>query len=113
MVANDGDNTGVGVVTLGEQLRRRRAAAAASRPLRCGHRDPLTCLARRCHESRRARDDLHPPPSDRWVDAGAAAAAHLLAAGVAPILDVDTLRGMWRHGHHRLAQHCYDLAGGG
>jgi hypothetical protein len=46
------------------------------------------------------------------VDAAAHAAAHLLTLGLPPILDRDTLRGMWRHGHHRLAQHCYDLAGG-
>jgi hypothetical protein len=46
------------------------------------------------------------------VDAAAAAARHLLGIGLAPVLDRDTLRGMWRHGHHRLAQHCYDLAGG-
>jgi hypothetical protein len=46
------------------------------------------------------------------LDAAAAAAKHLLQAGLPPMFDVDTLRGMWRHGHHQLAQHCYQLAGG-
>jgi hypothetical protein len=103
MLTRDGDSTGVDVATLAAQLGRRRAAAADCKPLRCGHRDPLTCVARRCHE---------PPPSHKMLDAAAQAAAHLLTLGLPPILDRDLVRGMWRHGHHRLAQHCYSLAGG-
>jgi hypothetical protein len=108
MVANEGDNTGVGVVTLGDQLRRRRDAATASRPLRCGHRDPLTCLARRCHE-KGPRADLSGHQLDGW----GAAAAHLLELGHTPILSTDTLRALWRRGgtDRQLAQHLYNTRG--
>jgi hypothetical protein len=48
------------------------------------------------------------------VDAGAAAAAHLLELGHTPILKTDVLRGLWRRGgaDRQLAQHLYELAGG-
>jgi hypothetical protein len=102
MVANNGDNTGVGVATLGDQLRRRRHAAADCFPLRCGCRDPWPCR----HN--------HLPPSERMVDAAALAASHLTEAGLAPVFDQATLRALWRRGgdDRRLAQRLYDLAGG-
>jgi hypothetical protein len=106
MLANNSDNADVGARTLGDQLRRRRLAAARSEPMRCGHRDPLHCLAR--HPKHPRRDLL----TDREVDGWAHAAAHLLTLGLPPTLGRDTLRALWRHGHHRLAQQCYYLAGG-
>jgi hypothetical protein len=36
------------------------------------------------------------------IDGAADAAAHLLAHGLTPVFDIDTLREMWRAGHHRL-----------
>ena len=68
------------------QLRRRGVAASRSVPLHCGCRDPHAC---RC---------TPPPPSAVMVDAGAAAAAHLLAHKLMPLLDIDTLRALWRRG---------------
>jgi hypothetical protein len=46
------------------------------------------------------------------VDAGAAAAAHLLRIGYTPLLELETLRALWRRGgpDRELAQHLYDLA---
>jgi hypothetical protein len=38
------------------------------------------------------------------VDGAVAAAEHLLDAGLPPLFDVDTLRGMWRQGHRDLAR---------
>jgi hypothetical protein len=55
------------------------------------------------------------PPSDRWVDAGAAAAHHILdVAGCTPILDEDVLCALWCRGggDRALAQNLYDLVGG-
>ena len=71
-------------------------------PLACGHRDPWPCR------------HYEPPPTQRMVDAGAAAAAHLLELGHTPILKTDVLRGLWRRGgaDRQLAQHLYELAGG-
>jgi hypothetical protein len=48
------------------------------------------------------------------VDAGAAAAQHVLEYGHTPILKADVLRGLWRRGgdDRQLAQHLYQLAGG-
>jgi hypothetical protein len=71
---------------LHSQLHRRRVAAARSLPLGCGCRDPYPC---RCTQ---------PPPSAVMVDAGAAAAAHLLKLGFPPLLDIDTARALWRRG---------------
>jgi hypothetical protein len=84
------------------QLHRRRVAAAKSLPLACNCRDPYLCA---CTE---------PPPTERWVDAGAAAAQHLLEVGLTPILDVAVLQALWRRaGRDRaLAQHLYALVGG-
>jgi hypothetical protein len=103
MVANSGDNAGVDVRTLGAQLGRRRRAAARSEPAPCGHRDPLTCLARH-------RDNL----TDRQLDGWAHTVAHLLEAGLPPLLQREVLRGLWRRGgdDRQLAQDLYDLAGG-
>lgn len=82
-----------------EAARRRRQAAVRSVPRRCGCRDPWVC---------RCADSL---PSQRMADAGAAAAAHLLAADLPPMLDTATLRAMWRQRHHRLVQRCRDTYG--
>jgi hypothetical protein len=84
------------------QLRRRRQAADRLPPLRCGHRDPWPC---RCNLYRRHDN------SDRWVDAGAAAARHLIECGLPPSFDLETLRAMWRQGHHQVAQQCRDAYG--
>ena len=47
--------------------------------------------------------------SEKQTDAAAAAAAHLLACGYAPVFDIETLRAMWKAGHHQLVD---DLRGG-
>jgi hypothetical protein len=84
------------------QLHRRRDAAGRSVPLACGCRDPWPC---RCAD---------PPPSERMVDAGAAAARHLIELGLTPILETAVLRALWRRGGRDrvLAANLYDLAGG-
>jgi hypothetical protein len=48
------------------------------------------------------------------VDAGAAAAAHLLECGHTPLLKTEVLRGLWRRGgpDRALAQNLYVLVGG-
>ncbi|MGO8772066.1 MAG: hypothetical protein ACLQIK_08400 [Mycobacterium sp.] len=43
------------------------------------------------------------------IDAGAAAATHLLDTGYLPIFDLPTLRELWRGGHHQLVD---ELRGG-
>jgi hypothetical protein len=52
--------------------------------------------------------------SDRWVEAGAAAAAHLLERGYTPLLELEVLRGLWRRGgpDRALAAELYELVGG-
>jgi hypothetical protein len=87
-------------------LHRRRIAAAQSVPLDCGCRDPWLCD---CTENLFGRDGF-----DRWVEAGAAAARHLLARDLTPMLDGGTVRALWRRGadDRALAQHLFDLAGG-
>jgi hypothetical protein len=54
------------------------------------------------------------PPSDRWVDAGAAAAEHLLDHGCTPILGDDVLCALWCRGggDRALAEDLYALAAG-
>ena len=85
----------------GAGWRRRRYASRRLPPLACGCRD-LPC---RCQRA---------APSERMVDAGRAAAVHLLGHGLTPILDRDVLRALWRRGGHdrRLAQDLYALVGG-
>jgi hypothetical protein len=53
------------------------------------------------------------PPSKAWVNAGAAAAEHLLDHGCTPILADDVLCALWCRGggDRALAQNLYDLAG--
>jgi hypothetical protein len=53
-------------------------------------------------------------PSERWVEAGAAAAAHLPERGYTPLLEPDVLRALWRRGgpDRALAAELYELAGG-
>ncbi len=78
-------------------LHRRRKASQRSALLDCGCADPWCCRCRR------------PPLSDRMIDAGAAAATHLLDTGYLPIFDLPTLRELWRGGHHQLVD---ELRGG-
>jgi hypothetical protein len=87
---------------LAAQLDARRTASWRLPPLGCGCRDPLEC---RC---------TPPPPTERMVDAGRAAALHLLELGHTPILEPGTLRGLWaRSGHDRaLARYLHTLTGG-
>jgi hypothetical protein len=93
MLANGGDNTGVDVATLARQLARRRHAAADCRPLACGHRDPLTCLARRCHE-KGPRAVLSDHQLDGWRDT----ALGLLRVGCMPLVPLEARRALWRRG---------------
>jgi len=84
------------------QHRRRRDAAHRSVPLDCGCRDPWPC------------DCTDPPLSDRMIDAGKAAAEHLLCRGHTPILEIEILQALWRRGgeDRRLAQHIHQLTDG-
>jgi len=47
------------------------------------------------------------------IDGGRAAAEHLLDIGLVPMLELDTLRALYRRGGHdrALAQQLYELAG--
>ena len=78
-------------------LRRRRRAADRCEPNASGVRDPW--------------QPWRPEKlSEKQIDAAAAAAAHLLAHGYTPVFDIETLRTMWKAGHHQLVD---DLRGGG
>jgi hypothetical protein len=87
-------------------LHRRRVAAARSVPLDCGCRDPWLCD---CTDNQLDRDGF-----DRWVDAGGAAARHLLERGCTPILETEVLQALSRRGgdDRALAQHLFGLVGG-
>ncbi len=84
------------------QLSRRREAARRSVPLHCNCRDPWVC---RCAEA---------PPSDATVDAGRAAAEHLLYAGCVPLLETKVLQALWRRGgdDRAFAERLHQLTGG-
>jgi hypothetical protein len=90
-------------------LHRRRQAAARSVPLDCGCADCWPCYCGEKPPSRCCGDE---PPADRWVDAGRAAARHLIDAGYTPILQQQVLCALWRRGggDRALAQNLYDLA---
>ena len=85
----------------------RRESAMRSTPLGlCG------CVRDPDLDRHRCYDAL----SDRQIVGAVAAAHHLLARDLTPIFDTDTLRAMWRSGHHRLVDRVrgvddYDLAG--
>src|SRR6185295_2185473 len=76
---NDGGDTAAA-------FRRRRDAARRLPPLDCGCFDPWLC---RCSR---------PPLNDRMIDGGRAAAEHLLDIGLVPMLELDTLRALYRRG---------------
>lgn len=80
-------------------LHRRRRASWRLVPLDCGCVDPWTC---------RCRDGM----SDRQVAGAVAAAHHLHTLGLPPIVGIDTLRAMWKAGHHQLVAELHRLAGG-
>ena len=48
------------------------------------------------------------------IDGGRAAAEHLLDIGLVPMLELDTLRALYKRGgdDRQLARHLYTLAGG-
>jgi hypothetical protein len=52
--------------------------------------------------------------TDRWVDAGADAARHILDIGCVPLLELDTQRALWRRGgdDRELACELFELVGG-
>ncbi|MBX7433474.1 hypothetical protein JDV09_15340 [Mycobacterium sp. Y57] len=52
--------------------------------------------------------------SDKQLDGAAAAAKCLAEAGLAPLFDAETLRGLWRRGgdHRVLAEELHRLADG-
>jgi hypothetical protein len=83
------------------ELRRRRAAALRLPPLDCGCVDPWLC---RCDR---------PPLSERWVDAGAVGARHILEIGFVPLLEPAVLRALHARGgrDRALAQQLWELAG--
>lgn len=83
-------------------LRRRRDASLRLVALDCGCRDPWPC---RC---------TVPPLSDRSVDAGRAAALHVLEQGHVPLLEIEILRALYRRGglDRQLAEQLHRLTGG-
>jgi hypothetical protein len=74
-------------------------------PLACGHRDPLTCTARGCHDER--------PLTDHQLEAWRAAAQHILGTGPMPLLELDVLRALWRRGgaDRQLAELLHEASG--
>jgi hypothetical protein len=52
--------------------------------------------------------------SERQIDAGRAAAEHLLSQGWVPLLEFEILRALWRRGGHdrALAEELHTLTGG-
>jgi len=78
-------------------MRRHRLAAARCEPNDGGVRDPL--------QPWRAEK-----LSDKQVAAAVDAALYLLNIGMPPMFDLNTLRAMWKAGHHQLVD---DLRGGG
>lgn len=84
------------------QLRRRREASRRVIPLDCGCRDGWTC---RCTD---------PPLSEAMIDAGRAAARHILSVGKTPLLATEILRALWRRGgeDRQLAEQLHQLTGG-
>ena len=85
-----------------EWWRRHRASERLTPLCRCGP-DPWTY---RC---------TRPAPSDRWIDAGADAARHIIiATGCAPILRPDTLTALHKRGgdDRALAERLHALTGG-
>jgi hypothetical protein len=83
-------------------IQRRRAAANRSVPLDCGCRDPWTC---RCTE---------PPLSEKQINAGRAAALHILECGGVPLIEFEILRALWKRGgeDRELAEALHTLTGG-
>lgn len=81
----------------GDALHRRRQASYRCEPLASGHRDPW--------------QPWRPATlSDKQVEGAVEAAEHLRDAGLTPRFDLDTLRVMWRAGHHQLVN---ELRSGG
>lgn len=84
--------------------RRRSDASLRLPPLDCGcrTRDPWICYC------------VPRPMSEKFIDAGAQAAHHLLDVGCVPLLQLDVLRALHRRGgdDRQLAQELYELAGG-
>jgi hypothetical protein len=80
-------------------LHRRLRASRRMLSLDCGCVDQWPC---RCTQ---------PPLSDRMVDAGRDAATHLLALGHTPLLEIETLRALYRRGgdDRRLAEQLHTL----
>ena len=68
------------------QLARRRSAIYRIAPLVCGCVDPWLC---RCDA---------PELSERGIDGLSAAIAHLLDAGLTPVVPIDDLRAVWCRG---------------
>jgi hypothetical protein len=71
------------------QAQRRRAAAWRCAPLLCGCTDPWVTRHRN-------HDEPQPDPSDRDLDGWVAAADHLIAAGLNPLVPIGTARALWR-----------------
>jgi hypothetical protein len=84
------------------QLRRRRAASCRLPSLDCGCRDPWPCT---CTE---------PPLSEQWITAARFAALHILDAGEIPLLEIETLRALYRRGgmDRSLAEMLHAATGG-
>jgi hypothetical protein len=78
---------------------RRHRAAERLAPLADGTVDPWL-------------KDIRPRLTPQQIDGAVAAAWHLQTCGLPPLFDVDTLRGMWKHGYRQLARHLYRLATG-
>lgn len=66
--------------------KRRREAARRVVSLDCGCPDPWPC---RCSL---------PPLSDKMIDAGRAAALHILESGRVPLVKIEVLQALWRRG---------------
>lgn len=85
------------------ELHRRRQASYRLPSLDCGCRDPWPCWC------------SSPPLSEKMIDAGRAAARHILdSTGRVPLLEFEVLQALWRRGGEDrvLAEMLHAAAGG-
>jgi hypothetical protein len=88
-------------------MRRRREASRRMPPMWCGCVDPLSPRHRDHNDEHDDDDGDGPATDDHELDSWVAAADHLIAAGLNPLVPLDTQRALWRRSRtdrHLIAQ---------